>query len=163
MKKQIFFLLLSNLLISCEENTPRSNIPYAPVSFTLQLNSYDNILNNPLTFKVFTEKNQRLPNDRFGYSGLLVVTNASGDAIYAYDLCCPYEADKSVKIIPRSDGRSECKNCGSVFITIYGTRINGQGMMGLGSAESGPAATARLSLRSYRVTPVQYSEFRIIN
>ncbi len=163
MIRSVLFLLLSILLLTCEENTPRSNIPYAPVSFTLQLDSYDNILNNPLTYKVYTETDQRLPTDRFGYSGLLVVTSANGDAIYAYDLCCPYEADKSIKVFPRNDGRSECKNCGSVFITIYGNRIAGLGMIGLGSPESGPAATSRLSLRSYSVTPLQFGEYRIFN
>ena len=163
MNKTVVTVLLILILLSCEDKSPRSSVPYAPVNFTLQLNSYDNILNNPLTYKVYLEKDRRLPTDRFGFSGLLVVTDATGDAIYAYDLCCPVESRKNVTVIPQNNGKAECPECGSVFITIYGSFIPGMGMVGLGSPESGPAATNNLPLKSYNIMPLQNGEFRIFN
>src|SRR5690554_1398922 len=111
------------LLLSCEGEIPRNNVPNATVNFRLQLNSYDDILNNNLAYKIFTEKDRRASTDRFGYSGLLVVTGRSVSEIYAYDLCCPYEGNKNIKITPRSDGKAECEECGSLFVTIYGNVI----------------------------------------
>lgn len=164
MRKHIFpLILILYILLSCEDNIPRNNIPNAPVSFTIMLDSRDNILNNWLAFKIFTEKDRRLDSDRFGFGGLLVVTDNAGKAIYAYDLSCPYEGKKNILITPRGDGKAECNECGSLFVTIYGTTIPGRGMVGLGSAEYGPAAKEKMSLKPYSVLPLQYGEFRIFN
>lgn len=164
MKKNILSLIILNIfLLSCEDQIPQNNIPYSPVNFNLMLNSRDNILKNGLAYKVFTEKDRRLDSDRFGYAGLLVVTNNTGNSIYAYDLACPYEGEKNIKVEPSNIGKAKCNMCGSVFVTIYGSEIPGRGMVGFGSAESGPAAKERISLKSYNVLPLQYGEFRIFN
>ena len=156
-------LILLLFFFSCEEKIPRTNVPNAPVNLRLQLHSYDDILKNHFAYKIFTEKDRRTSTDKFGYSGLLVVTGGDINQIYAYDLCCPYEGDKNILITPKSNGKAECEKCGSVFITIYGSFIPGLGMVGLGSAEDGPAASEGLSLRSYSVIPIQQEEYIIVN
>lgn len=157
------FVLLLIVSLSCEDQVPHNNIPNSPVSFILRLNSQDNILKNWLAYKIFTEKDRRVDNDRFGYGGLLVVTDNTGNAIYAYDLSCPYEGKKNILVSPNDDGEAECAECESVFITIYGSEIPGRGMVGLGSAKSGPAAKDKISLKPYNVLPLQHGEFRIFN
>lgn len=156
-------LMITFVLISCKSDMPRTNVPDATVNFRLQLNSYDDILNNSFAYKIFTEESRRASTDRFGYSGLMVVTGRSVNEIYAYDLCCPYEGNRNVKLTPRTDGKAECKECGSLFITIYGNAIPGRGMVGLGVAEKGPASKARVALKSYTVVPLQQGEYRVIN
>lgn len=164
MRKYILSLVFLYIIsVSCEDKIPRNNIPDATVNFTLMLNSRDNILKNWLAHKIFTEKDRRLDSDRFGYGGLLVVTDNTGNAIYAYDLSCPYEGDKSILVTPTDDGKAVCNECGSVFITIYGSKMPGRGMEGFGSSESGVAAKENISLKSYNVLPLQYDEFKIIN
>ncbi|MBF6596797.1 MAG: hypothetical protein ITF98_01035 [Fermentimonas sp.] len=164
MRKYILsFIILIVYLVSCDDQIPSYNIPNSAVSFNLMLNSRDNILKNGLAYVTFTEKDRRLDSDRFGYGGLLVVTDNTGSAIYAYDLACPYEGKKNILIEPGDIGKVKCNECRSVFITIYGSQIPGRGMVGFGTAESGPAAKERISLKSYNVLPLQYGEFRIFN
>lgn len=164
MNKNILSLIILNVfLLSCEDQIPNNNIPNSPVNFNLMLNSRDNILKNGLAYITFIEKDRRLDSDRFGYGGLLVVTNNTGSAIYAYDLACPYEGEKNIKVEPSDIGKAKCNECGSVFVTIYGSEIPGRGMVGFGTAESGPAASEKISLKSYNVLPQQYGEFIIFN
>ncbi|MDY0181731.1 MAG: hypothetical protein RBR39_00300, partial [Proteiniphilum sp.] len=75
MLKRVFaiFLLLV-LVFSCGEESFRNTIPYAPVSFIIHPDGMDHELRNPLAFKIYTEEERRLPDDRMGYAGLLVVT-----------------------------------------------------------------------------------------
>lgn len=150
MLKRVFaiFLLLV-LVFSCGEESFRNTIPYAPVSFIIHPDGMDHELRNPLTFKIYTEEERRLPDDRMGYAGLLVVTGSDGE-IYAYDRCCPYEDNRKVTVEPQEDGKARCPVCGSLFVTIYG----------LGSPVSGAATE---SLQNYRVIPLQDGTFRIIN
>lgn len=163
MKFILSVIILFVISISCEDQIPHNNIPNASVSFTLMLNSRDNILNNWLAYKTFTEKDRRFDSDRFGFGGLLVVTDNTGSSIYAYDLSCPYEGKKNIVVIPTSDGKATCSGCQSVYVTIYGRSVPGRGMVGFGNAESGPAAKEKISLKSYSVKPLQYGEFRIFN
>ena len=110
MKKYFLSLvLLLFIFFSCDDQIPHNNIPNAPVNFTLMLNSRDNILKNWLAHKTFTEKDRRLDSDRFGYGGLLVVTDNTGSSIFAYDLSCPYEGKKNILVTPKDDGKAECE------------------------------------------------------
>ena len=167
MKKYILsFLILISLLLSCEDQIPQNNIPYAPVNFKLMLDSRDNILKNGLAYITFTEKDKRLDSDRFGYGGLLVVTDYTGSSIYAYDLACPYEGKKNILVEPSDVGQVRCNECGSVFITNFGHEIidqAGRVMLGYSRAESGPAASEKITLKAYSVRHHQYGEFIILN
>jgi nitrite reductase/ring-hydroxylating ferredoxin subunit len=129
------------------DETDRYTIPFAPVSFTVDLLGQDHKLNIALSYKVFTEKDRRVDSDRFGFAVLLVVADVTGNALFAYDLCCPYEDSKIIKVKPRSDGKAECPECGSVYFTMYGS-TSGNMMYGFGTPEKGPSSEA---LQSYRV------------
>jgi len=149
LRKLFAFFLLLVLVFSCGEENLHQTVPYAPVNFIINLNGPDHALKNPLAYRVYAEEDRRLPNDRMGYAGLLVVTGFNGK-LHAYDCCCPYEDSREVRVEPDSDGFAKCPSCGSIFVTIYG----------LGTRESGPATE---SLQIYRIIPRQDGSFHIIN
>ncbi|HOL00166.1 MAG TPA: hypothetical protein P5071_04405 [Paludibacteraceae bacterium] len=66
--------------------------------------------------------------DAIGFSGILVYTDFDGK-YRAFDLCCPYEAQRDIKIMPNEKGEAVCEKCGSVFFIGYG----------IGNLISGPA------------------------
>lgn len=149
-RMMLFTTMLSLLLAACVDESEKYTIPFAAVSFEVHRGSYDVELRNPLAHKTFTDSDRRLVTDRFGYAGLLVVADVTGQTLYAYDLCCPHEDSKNVKVLPGNDGKAVCPSCGSVFVTMYGQ----------GSAVSGPA---KQSLQCYQVIPVYQDVYRIIN
>lgn len=148
-----FFVAL--LFSSCGDESPQQTIPYARVSFRIELDGYDNILKNPLSYKVFTEKDRRFQSDSFGIGGILVVSDAGG-ALHAFDLCCPHEHDRTILVDAEYEGRGiyngkvKCPSCGSVFVTMFG----------LGSVESGPSAQP---LQRYVVHPLSDGNYRVVN
>ena len=154
--KAFTLLLLLLWLPFCSDDAPRQTVPFAPVNFQLDLNGLDHSLKNSLSFKIFTEQDRRTDNDRFGYSGVLVIsgmgvtTDVTGTNFYAYDLCCPHEKNRKSTIIPEEDGTATCATCGSEFVTMYG----------LGTPQKGPATE---SLQRYRVIPTQYGTYRVVN
>lgn len=156
MKKALvksFFLLLTLALFPfCEDESPRATIPFAPVRFQVDLNGMDHVLRNPLAFKLFTDQDRRTSEDRFGYSGVFLVSEVGGKTLFAYDLCCPHEKSKEVRVVPSDDGTATCPACGSIFITMYG----------FGTVESGPS---KEPLQQYRVYPIpnQLGAFQVAN
>lgn len=143
-------LCLFIAVVSCVDEMPSITIPVAPVHLLIDLNGNQSKLRNGLAFMIFTEEDRRLESDRFGYAGLLVVSDVRGETIYAYDLCCPHEKSRKIRVIPGDEGVATCPACGSQFITMYG----------LGTVESGPSTEA---LQRYRVIPLQSDRYRIIN
>lgn len=151
MKQSVVVLLLFLLpFVACVDEAEEFTIPMAPVNFEIHRASYDVELRNALAYKVFTETDRRRDTDRFGYAGLLVVTDVTGSTLFAYDLCCPYEDNKSIKVVPEGDGKAECPSCGSAFVTMYGQ----------GSVVKGPA---RQPLQRYPVIPIYQDTYRISN
>src|SRR5690554_477688 len=150
----ISFVIFSviSFLFSCADKAPRGSIPFAPVDFEINLNGLDHVLRNPLSFRVFTEQDRRFPEERFGFSGVVIVSSATANELYAYDLCCPHEKKREIKVAPQDDGTAICEGCGSVFATIYGR----------GTVMQGPATE---ELQSYLVypLPVQPGTFRVTN
>lgn len=146
----VLSLLLLVAVSSCMDETQHLTVPYAPVSFRIDMDGTDFLLKTPLSNKIFLEKDKRISSDRLGFAGLLVVSDATGNTLFAYDLCCPYEDSKVIKVIPKDDGSAICSQCKSVFVTMYG----------LGSVVSGPATE---SLQRYTVIPLQYGRYNIVN
>lgn len=146
-------ILLFILIISCADDTPRLTIPYAPVNFIFEPEGQDFSLREGLSFKVFTEP--RRETDRIGYAGLLIVSDATGTVFYAYDLCCPYEDDRNIRVIPGTDGKAECPVCNSVYVTMFG-----DSGLGFGTPEKGPS---KEPLQSYMVSFYQQNVYRISN
>ncbi|SEA37319.1 Rieske [2Fe-2S] domain-containing protein [Porphyromonadaceae bacterium KH3R12] len=156
MRRMVFVLSVIILLaFSCGDETARQTVPYAPVNFRVDPSGYDAILNNPHSYKIFTEEERRLPSDRFGYAGVLVVSDARG-GLHAFDLCCPHEDSKGITVTPDYEenegynGKVKCVLCGSVFVTMFG----------LGSVESGPSTEP---LQRYNVLPLQDGSYRVVN
>lgn len=146
----VVLLLLLLLCTACVDEAEEFTIPIAPVNFEMHLASFDVELRNALAYKIFTEEARRRDTDRFGYAGLLVVADMTGNTLYAYDLCCPYEDNKSISVVPGGNGKAECPSCGSVFVTMHGQ----------GNVVKGPA---RQPLQRYRVIPTYQDTYRISN
>ena len=88
------------------------------------------------------------PNGSYGYSGVVVV-RAYDNNLYAFDICCTYEADRDVTL--EDDGFFlTCPQCGSVFEIGNGT----------GFVNSGPA-TQRL--KKYYTSQNSSQKIRIYN
>lgn len=147
-------LIVFLVVVSCGEETPRQTVPFAPVNFRVDPNGYDPILNNPHSYKIFTEEERRLPSDRFGYAGVLVVSDATGN-LHVFDLGCPHEDSRQVVVNPEYDGNGyngkvKCTSCGSVFVTMFG----------LGSVESGPSTEP---LQRYNIILLPDGSSRVSN
>jgi hypothetical protein len=147
-KKIISVLFSIVLLIACEKESAHQTIPFAPVNFTIDLNGADYQLKEPISSKVFYSK--RFESDRVGYAGLLIVSDDAGSGIYAFDLCCPVECDRNIRVEPTDDGKAKCKVCGSVFVTMYG----------IGNVEQGPSKNM---LQRYGVREVRPGVFNVLN
>lgn len=143
-------LLLVFFALSCGDEAPRFSIPSAPVNFRIETLGRDHTLKNGLAYKTFKDADRRTPTDRMGFAGLLVVSDASGNSLFAYDLCCPHEDRRDVTVTPSDNGKAVCPVCGSVFVTMYG----------LGSVESGPASEP---LQRYAVIPQSGGVYLIRN
>lgn len=137
----ILFWIVLFSAASCVDQAPRFTVPYARVYFEIDLNGRDSDLSF-LDYKVFTHG--RTVTEQTGYGGLLVF-RAVEDNVFVYDLCCPYEDSKEVKVKPQKNGKAVCPKCGSVFVTMYG----------LGTPESGPSTEP---LQRYTVNRKKHRE-----
>ncbi len=148
---KISILLLGLLLfISCADELPRQIVPFAPVNVQIDLDGLDHSLKNPLSYKVFTEQDRRTDDDHFGYGGVLVTSDVTGTILYAYDLCCPFEKKRDIKIVPEEDGTATCPTCGTAFVTMYG----------FGTPEKG---VSKEPLQRYRVFSIASGVYRVVN
>jgi nitrite reductase/ring-hydroxylating ferredoxin subunit len=136
----IFFSFLS----SCMQEMPVLTIPSTPVNFKIDLMT-DKI--DYFDYAVF--ESPRRAGEYVGYAGLLIFRNQEGQ-IFAYDLCCPKERSKTVKVVPNSKGEAVCPVCGSV----YGI------WTGFGNVVSGPST---LPLQKYSVSKSSDSAYTIRN
>jgi len=158
MKRIIFLILFVNIAFSCEKEY-YTTIPSAQVNLEIWLTTRDSELNTNLAYKSITQARSAL--DKLGFGGVLVI-NGMGDSpvnLYAYDLSCPVEAQRDVKVIPDNLSSSSsavstavtatCPKCGTVFTIATGT----------GAPQSG----TKYSLRSYRVVNNGNGTYSIYN
>ncbi|MDR1739024.1 MAG: hypothetical protein LBR66_09470 [Candidatus Symbiothrix sp.] len=120
-------LMLASLLccayLSCDERY-ESPIPDAPVNLSLDLRYEDSHLVALLAYKTFTQG--RLANETTGFGGVLVVNGAGANGLinlYAYDLACPVETDRTIRIVPNETGTAVCPKCGAKYDIAYGTGV----------------------------------------
>lgn len=88
-----------------------------------------------------------------GYGGVLLVGDISG-APYAYDLACPVELKRDVRLkIDEEANEAYCPKCGSRFAvyTNYGSPISGE------------AKKLKRGLRRFNVGPGMNGEFMVIS
>jgi hypothetical protein len=142
-------LFIFSSLQACDDEIV-SPIPYAPVNLTLDLKYEDSELRNPLVSKLFI--GGRLGNDRLGFGGILVI-NGRGENmlvnLYAYDLACPVEVNRNIRVKPDDSGQAICPQCGAIYFIA-----NGSGA---------PLSGSKNFLKSYRVSPQPNDRYLISN
>ena len=150
LKKSILIACLLFASLSACDDEIASPIPYAPVNLVLHLNGEDSRLNGSLSFIEYTRP--RTETDRLGFGGILVI-NGLGEGtinLFAYDLACPNEADRNVRIRPQDTGlRAICPKCNAVYNIANGW----------GSPESG----SKHRLKRYNVFPISETQYRVVN
>lgn len=175
MKKLFYIVIIGIMTItsSCGEEEANYVIPSTPVNFSIDINKADNHLNGGGNVAVYIDPREANVSDEYkqsvnavslarlfsramageylGYSGLLVVN--LGTSFKAYDLCCSYEQQKAVRVIPTNDSfKAKCPKCGSIF-DLYAD----------GRAISGNATTKGKKLQTYTLRPAGDNKFRITN
>ena len=147
MKRTLFLILFTCIAFSCKKEYHTTIPNNYPVRVELWINTSDSELQTSLAYKVILES--QIISERFGFGGVLVI-NGMGEApinIYAYDLACPEEARRDIRVVPDILGSSTsavktaitatCPNCGAVFNIATGT--------------GSPASGSKYYLRSYKV------------
>jgi len=112
-----------------------SSIPNYPVNLNLKLTSEYPTFKNSVNQYLLIEQ-AKYGYDAIGFGGLLVCSgigldDSGNSQYYAFDMACPYEVDKDIKVYPDKDGLGKvvCEKCGSVYDVGYG----------FGNPVSGPA------------------------
>ena len=143
------FLIMA-IWSGCDDNYV-SSIPSYPVGLQLNLTStYSTFKNSTNQFLLFEKRINE--TDRIGFGGILVYSDVdlddSGNTIYyAFDMACPYEVKRDVRVYPVKDGLGQvkCEKCGSVYNVFSGS--------GYPEPNSGPAAgPAAKILRRYNTS-----------
>lgn len=170
------FIISAILLASCGKEEAKYNIPDSPVNFTFNTNALDTHLAGAGNVAIYLLSRDKSDYDKLlagvsvaksynaertqaslvGYSGLLVINTGSllGNTPFAaFDLCCPYEAQMSTRIVPTNNGTAECPKCKSSFMILNGT----------GKAVSGPAEKEAKNLKPYSIERRGESEYRVIH
>ncbi|MDR3653870.1 MAG: hypothetical protein P4L34_12985 [Paludibacter sp.] len=118
-KYYLFTTFLALSFTSCYDNV-QSSIPDFPVYLELNLiSTYPTFLNSTLHCLTFETLSGLPITDRIGYGGILVCTGFEGEYT-AYDMACPYEAKRNIRVHPNGIGQAVCDSCGSVFDIGYG-------------------------------------------
>lgn len=122
----LWLAFISVVLVSCaKEETYTSRVPNATVDIEINLLLEHNF-NNALYVKKYYSGQNGIAYA--GYAGVMAITNEDASWLYAYDLCCPYEAPEKNEVQMSGSLKAKCPRCGSVFDLMNG-----------GRAESGPA------------------------
>ena len=118
---QIFLLFSVCFVVSCD-NSDNNYIPYVPVNFTVDLNTF-----NDLTTTGFSQK-----YDVPGFSGVIVfcefydVSNPFNSIYHAYDATCTYEISADCSLT--NDGNNviaTCPCCSTKYSLFDGFPIDG--------------------------------------
>lgn len=110
--KRVLLFLLTLMVLSCNK-IEQSAIPYANVYFKVDLRFTDKELKGMLAHKIYTSP--RSYGEVMGYSGILVIHGLE-DVYYAYELCCPHEAQRDIRIEVDSTGLyGICPQCSSKY------------------------------------------------
>lgn len=88
-----------------------------------------------------------------GFGGILLVSDVMGETM-AYDLACPVECKKDVRVFVNDEMLAECPGCGSTYnvLSLHGAPVGGS------------AAQNHYGLRTYHVGPPRNgAAYRIIS
>ncbi|MDR1678317.1 MAG: hypothetical protein LBR81_00875 [Prevotellaceae bacterium] len=138
-RNNIFIGLLGLLFFTaCEDVNSNSSIQSYRVYINQNLNQYAIELRTMGGSKTYTEVIWNEGVAAIGYGGVLVI-HGYDDNYYAFDMACPKEKKRTVRVQPNGAGQAVCEQCGSVFNIGYGS----------GNCVSGEAKEA---LRRFRVS-----------
>ncbi len=119
--KNYIFVLLLVLSVACS-NPYQSPIPDVPVEISLNMLSYDPTFGGVIDDTLVFVHPRAYPPFHVGYGGVLVVVGLDTEStfntrFFSYDLSCPYEAKRDVRVytIPDNPGHVRCRECGSEF------------------------------------------------
>lgn len=138
-REYITYIIILSIIVltACDQRYNTYNpIPEMPVNYTLNIVRDAPILMTQGGFISITEPNKS--GQYIGYGGLLIFYGFD-NYYYAYDLSCPHECKKDVRVIPSMAGIAECPECKTKYDIGFGT-----GMPSGGESEYG--------LRRYTVT-----------
>lgn len=132
-RKIIYILpLLAIFFLGCaKEENLSSSIPFALVQIDIQT-QVENEFDNPYYSKMYTEPGYT------GYGGVIVISNETASYLYAFDMCCPYEAPEKNVVQKINSLQVQCPKCKTIYTISNGT----------GKVESGPGNE---KLKAYRV------------
>lgn len=127
---KILVLIVSiGCFFSCGEDEQTYTIPQSAVNLTVNLNGADNILNTLYAYKTYESVSGQTAYTYLGYAGILLFCadiNSEGiPVLNAFDLCCPYEDNRNVKVTPTQDRKAVCSKCKSEYDLLTGMRISG--------------------------------------
>ncbi|NCA79819.1 MAG: hypothetical protein EOM76_06500 [Sphingobacteriia bacterium] len=116
-------VILALLCTACEINRV-SPIPDTPVSLDIEILRDAPELNVIGGFKEFITP--KTVYQYLGYGGI-VVFRSFEDKFVAFDLACPHEIKRTVRVQVDMSGIATCPVCGSTFDVGYGTGIPSSG------------------------------------
>lgn len=134
MIKQFIFIATLTLITfagCAKEESLTSSIPAALVQIDIQT-QLENNFNNPYTTKTYTQTGYT------GYGGVIAISNADASWIYAFDMCCPYEAPEKNSVVVYNSLQVQCPKCKTIYNIANGS----------GKVESGIGSE---KLKSYHV------------
>lgn len=156
--KHILIILLFTIVTTSCNDTVVSSVPDSRVYMEINLSTAEyNKLQSSLLYSIqferelknssetgwvlvtsgtTTTKRQLSVTEGVGYSGMIII-NGFDYNIYSYDMCCPYEHKKAIKVRISDTGKATCDSCKTVYDLGYG----------IGNPESGPSKEA---LRRYK-------------
>lgn len=132
---RMLLITCSLLASACGNKANYSSVPHAPVFIQINLSTYHTQLLGPNANQCFTSDDinvQESNRDNYirstGYGGILIHSvpssdpnNITGVDYYAYDMTCPNEVDKNIRVYPEGypDNKyaayAVCEQCGSRF------------------------------------------------
>ena len=150
MMKYIVVVIAALLFTACGKEEEKYKIPSAPVSFSIDLGYLDNHLDTGGNVGIYLkDSNTKKKYDELvsdvkyvktylatrasltsyaGFSGLLIINIGDGlsdTPFNVFDLCCPYEDQESIRVVPTDNITLVCPSCQSVYNLYSGARISG--------------------------------------
>lgn len=115
-RKAIYIIpIITTMLLSCaKEENLSSSIPFALVKIDIQT-QVENDFNNPYYSKIYTEAGYT------GYAGVIAIANEDASYIYAFDMCCPYEAPEKNTVKKINTLQVQCPKCLTIYNIANGT------------------------------------------
>lgn len=119
MKRIAGILMLTMLLIGCDNTTFMSSVPSYPVRMEINiLAEYPNFVPAG-DIKVLTFTSPRYPTEAVGYGGLLIYT-AMDNQYHACDLCCPHCLKRNAPVEWDGGFYMKCPICGEEYDISFG-------------------------------------------